>query len=163
FLLGSRGTGKTTVMASLYEATRAIEGSVQGTEWRQVERKEVRDDLQGIASRLQWLEPLDMETVDESTNLLSAILVCVDQLFTNRGLQDGETFSDLLDDDGDALLMLQQMERKIAMAWTTAGPQTLRSADLEMVALDSLKLENTRLGLTDGLYKVFDALNSMQR
>jgi hypothetical protein len=81
-LSGERGTGKTTVLLSMMKDCRDI-----GEHKREVERagpklpgKGDPEFLEKVAQRTIWLEPLDMETLPTTTNLLAAILARVENV-----------------------------------------------------------------------------------
>src|SRR5262249_35782626 len=71
FLSGGRGAGKTPLLASLIDQNRTGDESIAGDE-------EFRRALQSVRRRVVWLEPIDMEAMAPTANLLSAILARVE-------------------------------------------------------------------------------------
>ncbi|WP_224243007.1 hypothetical protein [Hyalangium gracile] len=77
---GARGTGKTTVFLSAAQALSnpddflKSEGSTDNAKQK---NKELAEFLSKIKPQITWLEPLDLEPLPESANLLAAILVRV--------------------------------------------------------------------------------------
>ena len=92
FLSGERGTGKTTVLLSIKEAwnlARNLHSPGPPGGYLGEEDRESWNTLAGIANRLVWLDPLDMEPLPPSTNLLAAVLARIDRASEASGIAGG--------------------------------------------------------------------------
>jgi hypothetical protein len=150
FLFGGRGTGKTTVLTTLVELSRPSRaqmgeapGDIPPT---------VSEGLGLIGKRVMWLEPLDMEVVSESTNLLAAILARIEAVCPRSiPREDDADRSDvrgLLDPDfDDPFLQLQQLQSNIALAWDVKAPERRTNLDPDSAAVEVIRLERAKLTL----------------
>ncbi len=84
---GQRGTGKSSLMATLARATvqstanewdQKYLGAMQKAAQEDLQRTEFRNNLDQLRGRLVWLDPIEMELQDEHTNLLAAILTRIE-------------------------------------------------------------------------------------
>ena len=75
FLSGERGTGKTTVLLSLKKFCELFQRRPSASTDLP---EELRGILQEISQKVVWLEPIDMEPLPESANLLAAIVARID-------------------------------------------------------------------------------------
>lgn len=178
FLSGERGTGKTTVLLSLREACywakldqTAPAGYVDTDD--PAVRKILEDlwtTLQTFASRLVWLEPIDMESLPASTNLLAAILARIDKAVKpdetssgseSRGVGAGRAAYGLLDPSPDyqqAMMALQELMTSVALAWDGNITQRAGSLDPDTYAVEVMRAEQARLSLNQKMNHVLDQL-----
>lgn len=169
FISGGRGTGKTTVLASLIEEYRTAGAHAdRGTGPREPEGSaEVRDLLQELQGRLVWLEPIDMEPLPDTANLLMAILVRIETALCEIGqartspTEGGARPRGLLEPRPGyhgALMALQHLQTDIALAWDGNLPQRAASLDPDSFAVESMRTEKARLQLNRRLGEVLDCL-----
>lgn len=164
FLLsGDRGTGKTSVMLSLYRAC-------THREWRNEASGAVSGlDLERLATDTVWLHPLDMEPLASSTNLLAAVLVRLEdqvaRLVDERcASQDQMRRPGLFEGEGDAeqeLTRLRRLQADIAMAWD--GNLNARASQLDPTtfAREVITAENARLHMNSKLRERFEAAGTI--
>lgn len=172
FLSGARGTGKTTVLLSL---RKHIE-----EQRRAADRYEILDDrawagsvqpftsaLARAAQRVVWLEPLDMEPISESTNLLAAILTRIEDAMQDfgRSLKRGEGGNKrnvgLFDPAADylqGLLALQQLQSDVALAWDGNLPARAGHLDPDVYAIEVMRSEKARINLNHRFTKALEEI-----
>ena len=158
-LSGRRGTGKTTVLLTLRDLCRPERKPLPGDE---IKDEEVRKKIAQVADRAIWLEPIDMEPLAESTNLLAAVLARINDAAQGPQARDEDVKPRGLLDPGpdyqDALLDLQRLENDVALAWD--GNLSSRSAhiDPDHFAVEVMRAEHVRLALNRKLRDVLDKL-----
>lgn len=166
FVMGGRGTGKTTVLSTLrQDVCRGRDAlSRDGTSERSGEVHE-RDTLLGaLAGRVVWLETLDMEPLPSDANLLAAILARIEDAQRTQGRQD-ELGSDrvrgLLEPSSDfhsALLELQRLQTDVALAWDGNLRDRRGQLDPDTYAVETMRVEQARLGLNSRFADTLDRL-----
>lgn len=178
FLSGERGTGKTTVLLSLREACywaridRAAPAGYLKADDTEVEKTlgDLWTKTLGFADRLVWLEPIDMEPLPSSTNLLAAILARVDKAVkpdephSRSGSREAgarRAAHGLLDPSPDyhqALMDLQELMTSVALAWDGNITQRAGSVDPDTYAVEVMRAEKARLSLNQKMNDVLDQL-----
>jgi hypothetical protein len=172
-LSGERGTGKTTVLLSIIKACNDLRGGSARRPRREEEQvkpgDEMPNDLQqellAVARRTVWLEPIDMEPMPTSANLLAAILARVgaaartarsaplgaEAPVGRRGLLGRER-------EQDPLVELRRLQAVVATSWEDVPPGRRAHLDPHAYAAEVLQAENDRLSLNEKLGKVLDDL-----
>ncbi len=165
-LSGGRGTGKTTLLASLINATTGRNGDGRYGAVPQP----VADTMAKIRGRIIWLEPMDMETVPRDSNLLASILVRIEDAIgrlgnigrTDEGLRDTEYFPSGLVESGpdyqQAMLELQRVQTAIALAWEGNLQKRGAQIDPDAYAVELLRSENARLSVNKNLDAVLNKI-----
>jgi hypothetical protein len=167
FLSGKRGTGKSTVLVSMFEAFLNRGPFCNGGEQKKsdIQKKEsdiIEGKLKGLGDRLIWLEPLDMEPLPRPVNLLAAILARVDRAatrFTQK--KDDKTYqSGLLSlaTGENALHGLRKLAANIAIAWDGNVDARAGSLDPDAYAAEVNRVEDARIGINMGLNKALGEL-----
>src|SRR5262245_56178293 len=168
FLSGSRGTGKTTVLASVIRAAMAESSEPAKDDGPP---PAVSKALNQLRQRVVWLEPLDMEPLPASANLLSAILVRVEDAVRRLGGSgidagdddDGIAYRGLVQPGGgvhDVLLDLQRLQTHGALAWEGNLQSRKGNLDPDSYAVEVARTERARLSIS---YKVQDVLDRLAR
>ncbi len=170
FLDGKRGTGKTTVMASLIavseaESDEAVRKSFPPTD--------LHYGINQMRTRAIWLEPVDMTSPSLSSNLLAAILarieaaICWFERQESPGLGEssrGFERRGLLEphpphpDYRNAMLELQRLQANIALAWDGNLAARQGHLDPDSFAVEVIRTERARLSLHNNLEMVLDQL-----
>jgi hypothetical protein len=148
FVVGGRGTGKTTVLDTFRRDSRAdtpLKASFAEPDRRQ-------ELLRQIRGRVVWLETLDMEPLPPETNLLASILVRLEE--AAKGFGGGAASSPrprgLVEPGSDyhsALLELQRLQTQVALAWDGNLQARQGSLDPDAFALEVARVEKARLSL----------------
>jgi hypothetical protein len=169
FLDGARGTGKTTVLTSLINASL----DEPRTASQQVPAPNpalapTPGALEILRTRVVWLEPLDMEPAPLSLNLLAAILARIDAATYRLGVRGGAGEADrereyrgLLDPSPnlqDAFVQLQRLQANTALAWDSNLAARAGSLDSDSYAVEVMRTERARLSVNHTLETVLDAL-----
>ena len=168
FVIGGRGTGKTTVLDTLRRdsqpRTRRDEkltpvrpGLDDRGRRRQQEWATQRQDLlQQIRGRVVWLETLDMEPLPPETNLLASILVRLEAAAKGFGGEGAAATRKprltrgLIEPSSDyhsALLDLQRLQNDVALAWEGNLRERRGSLDPDAYAVEVMRVETSRLSL----------------
>ena len=164
FLSGSRGTGKTTVLASVIRAAMA-----ESRDPAEDVPRPVSKALNLLRRRVVWLEPLDMEPLPASANLLSAILVRVEDSVRRLGGGgidagddgDGMAYRGLVQPGGgvhDVLLDLQRLQTHGALAWEGNLQSRKGNLDPDSYAVEVARTERARLSISNKVQDVLDRL-----
>lgn len=128
--------------------------------------------IRKVAPQLAWLEPLDMETVPKSGNLMAAILARIDAACDGLNLASdgvggrdelapGRASRGLLDPGPDyhrALLDLQRLQTRVALAWEGNLPGRGGGLDAESYAVEVIRAEKARLSLSRDFNDVLEGL-----
>ncbi len=160
FLSGARGSGKSTLLLSVLKAL--DEEGYLPTD------NSAYDSLRKVRCRTVWLEPLDMEPLAGSTNLLAAILARIEaavQPLDAREWTPGSGVAriddDLLGPTPEYLRPIQELRRlqtDVALTWDGNLPQRGGQIDPDVFALEVLRAERARLNLPQRLRDVLDGL-----
>jgi hypothetical protein len=162
FLFGGRGTGKTTVLWSLYKACDPALSVEQLRKYADA----LAGTVQEIRQRIIWLEPLDMEVLTPSSNLLAAILARIEDASQRLAMHEGLSASDQTlrgwnQYPVDPFLALQKLQTNIALAWEgdLRGRRHLLNPD--DLALEVMRYEKAHLSLTQNLDSVLHQLAAL--
>ena len=163
FLSGARGTGKTTLLLSLEEATSNREA--EGFQAEEIQK--VLLPLQ--EGRLIWLEPLDMEPMPSQVNLLAAILSRIE-----AALQDKmDWFSVPADREGEyrpqglfdldvgsrnPLMQFRSLQNDIALAWEGNLKDRGGQIDPDPYAIEVIRTERSRLNVNAKFAEALEVL-----
>jgi len=168
FVIGGRGTGKTTVLDTLRrdsqprtlrdeKLTPIRPGMDDRGRRRQQEWATQRQDLlQQIRGRVVWLETLDMEPLPPETNLLASILVRLEAAAKGLGGEGAAATRKprltrgLIEPSSDyhsALLDLQRLQNDVALAWEGNLRERRGSLDPDAYAVEVMRVETSRLSL----------------
>ena len=172
FVMGGRGTGKTTVLSTLRrDSGQGTEGLGQGRrsqaarDQAHVMPTEDRDKvLSKIAGRLVWLETLDMEPLPPDANLLAAILVRLEDAARAYGVKEAPQLGrarGLLEPSSDyhaALLELQRLQTDVALAWDGNLRDRKGHLDPDTYAVEMMRIEQARLSLNRRFADTFETL-----
>jgi hypothetical protein len=140
FLAGDRGTGKTTVMASLMRDSQPRNGPHENAE------------LNKMRGRVVWLETLDMEPLPRNANLIAAILARLEDAAKSYGasLSANSSPRGLLEPSSEyhtALLELQRLQTDVALAWDGNLPERQGQLDPDAYAVEVMRIEKARLSI----------------
>ncbi len=161
FLHGHRGMGKTTVMLSVLRAC---------LHWDDTEYPpELGSAIRKMRARTVWLEPIALEPLPGSANLLAALLARIDRAVQQRISASGEGAGDatgrgrggalaFMPDQERALLQLQRLQTAVAVAWDGNLPARGGQLDPDTYAVELLRAEQSRLSLKHDLSVRLDAL-----
>jgi len=155
---GQRGTGKTSLMLSLMDATcgRRDRCSARPDTAPYVA---IETSLDSVRDHIVWLEPLDVDTLPPSTNLLAAILARVSRAIEDRGINDGDRRpTGLFDGETDLERVLTRFDRlrsDIALGWRRDVPSGL---DPDAFAVEVNRTELARLRLGERFATILDSL-----
>jgi len=165
FVSGARGTGKTTVLVTLIQAS--IKGSLDG-----LDDEEVKKSIEKMHKHVVWLEPLDMEPLPKNSNLLGTILARIDAAIRTDSLasigsaieRDTEYRPRRLfepsTDYHDSMLKLQRLQTDIAIAWDGNIQSREGHLDPDAFALEMMRSEQSRLHINTKFQQVLDLLSS---
>ena len=169
FLSGGRGTGKTTLLTSLTTLTpREAEPIAR-------DDKDFQDALRTVRHRVLWLEPIDMESMAPTANLLSAILARIEDTVRRSGetsvaprveitsRADGEAnrppgLLGVGRDYHEALLQLQRLQTEGALAWECNLNARQSHLDIDVYAVEVMRTEKARLSISRKLETALDAV-----
>jgi len=161
-LSGDRGTGKTSVLLSLKKLCEP------GPQLKLEDCPRLSmTDLYELRDRVIWLEPIDMEPLAESTNLLAAILARIEDAAPHGPTSAGDdtggrrAYAGLLEPAAgyhETLIDLQRLSADVALAWE--GNLVGRGAHLDPdnYAIEVMRAEAARLSLSRRLRKVLEAV-----
>src|SRR4051812_31645490 len=178
FLSGQRGTGKSTVLISLFDAflnsydkrfkddgdesEGGDKASKTNKQEAQTPASQTESLVQGLRRRIIWLDPLDMEPLPHPTNLLAAILARVDRAVTRFVVSAGDSPrpSGLLNlGSGErALHDLRKLAADAAIAWDGNIQKRAGSLDPDSYAEEVTRVEEARLGINGRLDATLDGL-----
>ena len=161
FLHGHRGMGKTTVMLSVLRACLTWDDTDYPTH--------LVGAVRTMRARTVWLEPIALEPLPSSANLLAALLARIDRAVQKRISPTGEGARDptarghagaftLLSDQESALLQLQRLQTNVAVAWDGNLPVRGGHLDPDTYAAEFMRAERSRLSIKTELSASLDAL-----
>ena len=158
FLSGGRGSGKSSVLRSLIEST-LIDSTSEFDEG--LDRK-----VSDLRNRVIWLEPIDLEPLPESTNLLAAILARVEEACrrvaepdSSRSDRDYGGLLELAQDYRGAMKRLQELQNSVALAWDGNLPQRSEHLDPEVYAVEVSRIERSRLSINRMMSTVLEEIS----
>ena len=165
FLHGHRGMGKTTVMLSVLRAC---------VHWDDAEYPtDLATDLVGavrtMRERTVWLEPIALEPLPGTANLLAALLARIEHAvqtahhaeregaehWTGRGR--GGALA-LMSNQEKALQRLQRLQTAVAVAWDGNLPARSGELDPDSYTVELLRAERSRLSLKSRVAASLDAV-----
>jgi hypothetical protein len=168
FLSGPRGTGKSTVLASIIKASTnkkdnfippepASDTDSEKNNSKKNGLKNLQTNLNRIRERVIWLEPIDMEPLPKSANLLAAILVRIEEASRRPSLRtrvsqtwettDRKGLLEPSPDYHEALLKLQQVQTDVALAWDGNIEARKGNLDADTYAIEVMRTEHATLSL----------------
>jgi hypothetical protein len=168
FVIGGRGTGKTTVLDTLRRDSQPRtlrdekpapvrpELDERGRQRQQGWAAQRQDLLQQIRGRVVWLETLDMEPLPPETNLLASILVRLEAAAKGFGGESAAATRKprltrgLIEPSSEyhsALLELQRLQNDVALAWEGNLRERRGSLDPDAYAVEVMRVETSRLSL----------------
>ena len=165
FLHGHRGMGKTTVMLSVLRACLHWDDTEYPTDLA----TDLVRAMRTMRARTVWLEPIALEPLPSSVNLLAALLARIDRAVQKRISPTGEGAGDptarghggafaLVSDQERALLQLQRLQTNVAVAWGGNLPVRGGQLDPDTYAVELLRAERSRLSIKSELTASLDAL-----
>jgi hypothetical protein len=163
-LSGERGSGKTTALLSVIQACLRFQRQ-KGTVPPQEDYPS--DLLAHVSSRLIWLEPVDMEPLPKSVNLLAGILSRIEATVKQKNESSGPpgrserqsgADSSWWGDGRDPLLALMRLQTDVALAWE--GNLVARGGQLDpdVYATEVMRAERARLMLNRRISDLLDDL-----
>lgn len=153
FVSGEPGSGKTSVYLTLKRLLRKEEMKVEGRQYHGLRK------LRGSQSRLEWLEPLDLETAAGSTNFLAAVLVRLDKAIHGDTLEKlPEVRRPGLLENDDARQKFRRLENDVVLAWDGTVPERAEHVDPEVFSQDVLRAEKARLRVNQRLRGTLDSV-----
>lgn len=159
FLSGGRGSGKSSVLLSLIEAT-LLESKVSFPE------ETLTNTIKQLRKQIVWLEPIDMEPIPKNTNLLAAILARIDEACQRIAFRGGQHYEaseyggmlDLARDYHGAMKELKRLQNRIALAWDGNLKDRGAHLDPELYAVEVSRVEQNRLSLNRTMRNVLNEL-----
>lgn len=162
FLSGQRGTGKSTVLASLV-------GSEKEKFFDKLEIKDIPiailNGLKNIKDRIVWLEPIDLETIPSSSNLLGAILARIEKATEHASSSNNVKSShmpgafEIGSGYQDAMLSLQRLQTNLALAWDGNLQARASHLDPDVFAVEAKRVEKSRLSINQELTQTLNKLS----
>lgn len=160
-LSGKRGTGKTSLLLTLYQSMRSRD-TVPQQAFQGIDAN-LDLEIRRLASRVVWLETLDLEPLSTRSSLLSAILARIedaagrsDPRFTEDALwsaADRETAFDR------AVFDFDRLANEMAIAWDDhPGLHTSSANEPEIFARDLRRAERARLRVRNRLESALSRL-----
>ncbi|WP_306208076.1 AAA family ATPase [Actinoplanes sp. RD1] len=139
---GQRGTGKTTLLLSLFQAL-GPDREPSGNR-----------DLDELARHLVWLETIDMEPLSPSTNLLGAVLSRLEEttgelVSRPAGPDDPVGLLSPGDPYHQAMGELQGLQEAVAVAFRPGWSRRAASLDPDTPAVETRRTERARLNLNE--------------
>lgn len=157
-LSGGRGSGKTSVLFSVVKLLEKFDEKIDSDE------EEIIKLCEDLQRKLIWLQPLEMEILPPSSNLLAAILNRVDEAVARFRGYHPTTHQDprLGPEDQDELLEFTRLQQDVALAWNGNLEKHAVNIDPDAYAIEVLRAEQYRLDLNgriehslDQLHKIF--------
>lgn len=181
-LSGGRGSGKTSVLYSLLkflhdrdEKCDERENSDESPDCNKKSKDSKKKEQEflkkchEVNKRFIWLQPLEMETLPQSTNLLAAILNRIDEAVCRfRGPhpkthQSPSAYSpyQLNHDEHDVMLAFSELQKDVALAWDGNIEKRAANVDPDLYAVEVLRAEHKRLKLNDRIKECLDNLHKL--
>jgi hypothetical protein len=176
-LNGVRGSGKTSVLKTLFELTKSE------SEWKQeltefVSKNSDKEEiawttqvlqhLEKLKSRLVWLDPIDMEVLPGPSNLLASILSRIEEM-VDPGIESGK---DSRDEPGmltfhapseRALIQLRMLMQDVTLAWDGNMPERGEHIDPDTFASEVIRAERARVRIPDRVSSVLADLSTSSK
>lgn len=147
FLSGARGSGKTTVLLSLVEAT-TRPASALG---------EITSTAIGhLHKRILWLEPLNVETSPGVPRLVTAILARIESLLGSSLRDTSGLLASHSTVTEKALDSLRRFNTQAAVAWFGASDKRLDRLEPDVLAVELKRVEHERLSLRTRFAQTLD-------
>lgn len=162
FLDGGRGTGKSTVLTSLQKIIK--EGKIESSSNQPTID---RDLINSVRDNVIWLETIDMEPTPPNWNMLPAILSRFEQAYNQHCRQAGEDgnyqnrYPGLLEpshNHHETMRELLQLQNNIALSWNGNLHDRSSQLDPDAYALETMRVEQARLGLNPCVERVLDSM-----
>lgn len=153
FLHGTRGTGKSTLLSTLVQATTSAMSAESRRELEKV-KPHIPMFLDAIRGKLVWLEPIDMEPHPENWHLLPAILVRIRHFakrFYSRGRDShgyAEAVQNIPDEIENKLLELDGLIHSIGQSWNGNLGQLASKLSASDFSSEIMRVEEDRLDLS---------------
>lgn len=181
-LSGGRGSGKTSVLYSLLkflhnrdekcderENSEASSDNDEKSKELDKDEREFLKKCHEVNKRFIWLQPLEMETLPQSTNLLAAILNRIDEAVCRfRGPhpkthQSPPAYSpyQLNHDEHDVMLAFSELQKDVALAWDGNIEKRAANVDPDLYAVEVLRAEQKRLKLNNRIKECLDNLHKL--
>ncbi len=152
-LSGERGTGKTSVLKTLFRITQNTDvlNEFFGEEIHS-DRKvsELAESIQKLKSRLGWLDPIDMEVLPGPSNLLAAILCRIEEQVKHDLGSESVLRVPLFD--------LRELMQDVTLAWDGNMPERGEHVDPDTYASEVIRAERARVSIPDRVAKVLKNL-----
>ncbi len=164
FLMGARGSGKTSVLLAVLKAFRRRSFThpplLPGAGGPPAE---VEQAFRVLADRVVWLAPLDMDPLPRSAHLFSAVLARLeDAVYRQGGVERlAEGPRGLLDTERDldlALAALHDLQTDVALSWEGDLSALAGHLDPDPIAREVMRAERARLALNERLNIVLEKL-----
>ncbi len=159
FLDGDRGTGKSTVLYSLLNATLiGADKFFEGWIAQNKEDKDLADEVTPLISKMScksviWLESLDLELLPEPANLYAALMVRIEDVFKREGINKEDSCfpyeSTLFPTQPDhPWTRFSQLMRSVSIGWST-NLDGRKNSDPDTYSEEVIKTERSRLKLKE--------------
>ncbi|MFP5289116.1 MAG: hypothetical protein ACLGI9_25495, partial [Thermoanaerobaculia bacterium] len=164
-LSGERGSGKTTALLSLIQACLLFrrQGGVppgrDGGPSTADYPSELREVLPELSTQLVWLEPIDMEPLPKSVNLLAAILSRIEATVKPKQVgerRQGGGEGDWWSGGKDPLLSLMRLQTDVALTWEGNLGARGGHLDPDVYATEVMRAERSRLMLNRRISDLLD-------
>jgi hypothetical protein len=140
---------------------------------KKIEERNKKENFFGkckdVNKKFIWLQPLEMETLPPSTNLLAAILNRIDEaVYRFRGKhpkphQRPSSYSPyhLNQEEHDIMLEFAELQKDVALAWDGNIEKRAANVDPDVYAVEVLRAEQKRLRLNARIEKCLDDLHKL--
>lgn len=149
---GDRGTGKTTALLSFVKACEVYRDGI-GKPGQRSYPEDLEPSLALLGRRTVWLEPIDMEPLSPSINLLASILARIEAAAFPEAAagewskQDRSALSDLL-----------RLKTDVALSWHGNVRERASHLDPDAYATEVMHAERARLALNKRLRNLLHQL-----
>lgn len=126
--------------------------------------EKIKGATNDIRRKIIWLNPIEMETLPPSTNLLAAILSRIDQAVERfRGSHPQKQQTRFMfqshTDEQDVLLEFSKLQQDVALSWNGNLEQRAGHIDTDVYAVEVLRAELNRINLNDRMVKCINELH----
>jgi hypothetical protein len=142
---GQRGTGKTTLALSLTEAFQSTASLSNATD--ALNDRDLARTIGDLRKRLVWLETLDLEPLDPSTNLLGAVLARIEDVIGQNVPEPTEALSLMHPSPAyhESVRDLRRLQTSVALSFGGNLPNRKGSLDPDNFAIEARRAERERL------------------